>query len=111
MDDIEAKLNEIASNSSGMNPIEMWMRGVINEREAQRGEAIGSDAGTDVSSDDINSIIGLLDSYNESGGSRMKLNVVEGYGEVVDKKYHHGRCDVCSPFANGDAWDVIEDGE
>lgn len=108
MDDIESKLNEMADNSSGMNPIEMWMRGVISEREAQRGEDPGSDAGTDISSADIESIIGLLDSYSESGGSRLKLDVVEGSGEVVEKKYHHGRCDVCSPFANGDAWDVIE---
>lgn len=108
MDDIESKLNEMADNSSGMNLIEMWMRGVISEREAQRGESASSDAGADVASADIESIIGLLDSYSESGGSRLKLDVVEGSGEVVEKKYHHGRCDVCSPFANGDAWDVIE---
>lgn len=102
MDDIEAKLNEMADNATGMNPIEMWMRGVINEREIQRGEQ------PEVSVDDIESIIGLLDSYNESGGSRMKIDVTDGKGEVISKKYHHGRCDVCSPFANGNAWDVIE---
>lgn len=105
MDDIEAKFNEMADNTTCINPIEMWMRGVINEREAQRGEL------PEVFTEDIESIIGLLDAYNESGGSRMKIDVVEGSGEVVGKKYHHGRCDVCSPFANGDAWDVIDDGE
>lgn len=57
----------------------------------------------------IISNIGILDSYNRSEGNRMKIDVVDGEGDIIDKKYHHGRCDVCSPFANGDAWDVLED--
>jgi len=107
MDDIDAKLNEMADNDSGINPLEMWMRGVISERENKRTR----DSEPEISSDDLQSIINLLDTYNESGGSRMKIDVVDGDGDVVDRKYHHGRCDVCSPFANGDAWDVLEDND
>lgn len=57
---------------------------------------------------DIEQIVAMLDAYNLQGGSRMKIDVVEGDGNVVEKKYHHGRCDVCSPFAKGDAFDVLE---
>lgn len=57
---------------------------------------------------DLEAIIALLDQYSEAGGSRMKLNVVEGDGEIIDKKYHHGRCDIGSPWATGQAFDVLE---
>ena len=57
---------------------------------------------------DIEAIIALLDGYVEAEGSRMKIQVTEGEGQVVDKKYHHGRCDVGSPWAKGDAFDLCE---
>ena len=57
---------------------------------------------------DINALIALLDNYSESGGSRMKVDVVEGEGEVISRRYHHGRCDVGSPWACGTAFDVLE---
>lgn len=59
-------------------------------------------------------IIRLLDEYVMSGGSRMKLTVVEdesgenSEGGVISKEYHHGRCDVGSPWAKGQACDVLE---
>lgn len=56
----------------------------------------------------IDDIIKLLDDYTLSGGSRLKLKVVEGEGEVVSRQYHHGRCDVGSPWAKGDSFDVLE---
>lgn len=56
----------------------------------------------------IEDIITLLDHYAASGGSRMKLNVVEGDGEVISRQYHHGRCDVGSPWAKGESFDVLE---
>lgn len=56
----------------------------------------------------IEDIIRLLDDYSQSGGSRMKLKVVEGDGEVIARKYHHGRCDVGSPWAKGESFDVLE---
>lgn len=57
---------------------------------------------------DINALIALLDNYTEAGGSRMKVDVVEGEGEVISRQYHHGRCDVGSPWACGTAFDVLE---
>lgn len=57
----------------------------------------------------VEDIIKLLDNYTESGVSRLKLNVVEGDGEVVSRQYHHGRCDIGSPWAKGQAFDVLED--
>ena len=58
---------------------------------------------------DVDEIIKLLDGYTQAGGSRMKLDVVEGGGEVLSRKYHHGRCDVGSPWACGTAFDVLEE--
>ena len=57
---------------------------------------------------DIDEIVKLLDTYAREGGSRLKLRVVEGDGEVVERQYHHGRCDVGSPWAKGAAFDVLE---
>ena len=56
---------------------------------------------------DVDEIIKLLDGYTQAGGSRMKLDVVEGGGEVLSRKYHHGRCDVGSPWACGTPFDVL----
>lgn len=56
----------------------------------------------------VDDIVRLLDGYTRSGVSRLKLNVVEGEGQVVSKEYHHGRCDVGSPWAKGQAYDVLE---
>ena len=57
---------------------------------------------------DIEAIIALLDGYVESDGSRMKIQVTEGDGAVMDKQYHHGRCDVGSPWAKGASFDLCE---
>ena len=56
----------------------------------------------------VEDIIQILDGYTQSGGSRMKLKVVEGEGEVLSRQYHHGRCDIASPWAKGEAFDVLE---
>lgn len=58
---------------------------------------------------DVDEIIALLDGYTQSGGSRLKLDVIEGEGEVISRQYHHGRCDVGSPWACGTAFDVLEE--
>lgn len=57
---------------------------------------------------DIEALIAILDGYTAAEGSRLKIDVVEGDGEIVDRKYHHGRCDICSPWATGQAFDVLE---
>ena len=57
---------------------------------------------------DVDALIALLDGRPQAGDSRIKLDVVEGQGEVVARQYHHGRCDVGSPWACGKAFDVLE---
>ena len=57
---------------------------------------------------DIEALIALLDGCTQAGESRIKIDVVEGQGEVVDRKYHLGRCDIGSPWACGTAFDVLE---
>lgn len=68
-----------------------------------------SNISNEIQSADVDEIIALLDGYAQAGGSRMKLGVVEGQGEVVSRQYHHGRCDVGSPWACGTPFDVLEE--
>ena len=58
---------------------------------------------------DVDEIIALLDGYTQAGESRIKIDVVEGQGEILSRRYHHGRCDVGSPWACGTPFDVLED--
>ena len=60
------------------------------------------------SEQDIEALIALLDGYTEAGDSRIKVDVVEGEGGVIARQYHHGRCDVGSPWACGASFDVLE---
>ena len=57
---------------------------------------------------DVDAVIALLDGYTSAGESRIKVTVVEGEGEILSHQYHHGRCDVGSPWACGTAFDVLE---
>lgn len=57
---------------------------------------------------DIDALVALLDGCTAAGESRIKVDVVEGQGEVVSRAYHHGRCDIGSPWACGAAFDVLE---
>lgn len=51
---------------------------------------------------DVDNIIDLLDSMVDSGISRIKVNTSDTQeAESVSKAYHHGRCDVGSPWAKG----------
>ena len=54
-------------------------------------------------------VIKMLDNLTQDGVSRIK---VETSGEVAEgerkKAYHHGRCDVGSPFATGKLFDAEE---
>ena len=60
---------------------------------------------------DIDDVISLLDDLAAGGVSRMKI---ETSGQMrqgeVKKAYHHGRCDVGSPFATGKLCDLEEPG-
>ena len=54
----------------------------------------------------------MLDHLTDSGVSRMKIETSEEQPEGDMKKtYHHGRCDVGSPFATGRLYDLGEEGE
>lgn len=57
---------------------------------------------------DVDALVALLDGCTRSGESRIKLDVVEGGGKVISRQYHHGRCDIGSPWACGNAFDVLE---
>lgn len=51
---------------------------------------------------DIDAIINMLDEKTASGVSRIKVEVSEEQTpETVKEVYHHGRCDVGSPWATG----------
>lgn len=61
---------------------------------------------------DIDNLLGILDGFCEAGERRMKLNVSEEVASGSSKKeYHHGCCDIGSPWAKGTAFDVLEDTE
>ena len=62
-----------------------------------------------IQENDVDALIVLLDGRTQAGDSRIKLDIVGGQGEVVARRYHHGRCDVGSPWACGTAFDVLED--
>lgn len=52
-------------------------------------------------------LIEALDNMMNSGISRLKIDVNENLSEgEMKKEYHHGRCDVGSPFATGKLFDL-----
>lgn len=63
----------------------------------------------EVNMDEIDDVIKMLDNMTQEGVSRIK---VETSGEIEkgdhQKAYHHGRCDVGSPFATGRLFDAKE---
>lgn len=51
---------------------------------------------------EIDDIIRMLDTKTEHGVSRIKVNVSDDQQEgTVNTQYHHGRCDVGSPWSKG----------
>jgi len=54
-------------------------------------------------------MVKIIDKMMESGTSRLKIRSSEELtdGEII-KEYHHGRCDINSPWACGQAFDVLE---
>lgn len=59
---------------------------------------------------DIENLLKILDGFCDAGESRMKLEVSEDMASGnVEHQYHHGRCDIGSPWACGTAFDVLED--
>lgn len=61
---------------------------------------------------DAAAIVRLLDQMAKGGDSRMKVVVAEDEPSgSVKREYHHGRCDIGSPWAKGECWDLLEDDE
>ncbi len=57
-------------------------------------------------------VIRMLDTMTQAGVSRIKVETSGTLEEgKTEKAYHHGRCDVGSPFATGKLFDLEEDGE
>lgn len=57
--------------------------------------------------DNIDEVIKMLDSLTASEVSRMKVDTSEQITEgEYQKTYHHGRCDVGSPFATGKLYNL-----
>lgn len=60
---------------------------------------------------EIDDVIRMLDNMAEDGISRIKVETSEQVADgEVKKAYHHGRCDVGSPFATGKLFDLEEPG-
>lgn len=58
---------------------------------------------------EIDDVIRMLDNMAEGGVSRIKVETSEDVSDgEVKKAYHHGRCDVGSPFASGKLFDLEE---
>lgn len=56
---------------------------------------------------EITDMVKLLDGFADSGDSRLKINMSDELEEgQVQRVYHHGRCDVGSPWACGNAFDA-----
>ncbi|MDE6388691.1 MAG: hypothetical protein K2L82_12905 [Lachnospiraceae bacterium] len=58
---------------------------------------------------EIEDVINMLDNMAKGGVSRIKVETSENVADgEVKKAYHHGRCDVGSPFASGQLFDAEE---
>ncbi len=58
----------------------------------------------------IDEVIKMLDLMAQADVSRMKVETSEALEEgSIKKVYHHGRCDVGSPFATGKLFDLNEE--
>ena len=56
---------------------------------------------------EIDDVIKMLDNLTQDGVSRIKVETSETRpGGERKKAYHHGRCDVGSPFATGKLFDA-----
>ena len=64
------------------------------------------------SEQDIENVLKLLDGFGQSEVSRFKVTASENLepGQTVGR-HHLGRCDIGSPWATGQAFDVLEDAD
>lgn len=58
---------------------------------------------------DIDNLLAILDDFASSDTGRLKILMSEeAEPESAKRAYHHGRCDIGSPWAKGEAFDVLE---
>jgi len=63
----------------------------------------------DINDKEIDDLVALIDNMNQAGTSRLKVKVSDEIEEGTAKKeYHHGRCDINSPWACGTPFDILE---
>ena len=59
---------------------------------------------------DIFTVMDMLDHMTQEEISRMKVETSDALEEgSTEKTYHHGRCDVGSPFATGKLYDLEDE--
>lgn len=64
----------------------------------------------EVSEEDIENMLAILENFSKTETSRMNVIVSDEFKAGASAKVqHHGRCDVGSPWAKGQAFDVLED--
>lgn len=57
----------------------------------------------------VEDVMRLLDAFGASETSRMKIEVSDELETgSVRRQYHHGRCDIGSPWARGECFDGLE---
>lgn len=86
------------------------MKEDLGESAYLNAESISDEEGkVDISEMDIDNVLKILENFSETETSRMKLQVsAEASQGDVERQYHHGRCDVGSPWAKGESFDVLE---
>ncbi len=63
----------------------------------------------EISGKDIRNIVEMLDDFASSEVGRMKLSMAEDMENAVTRReYHHGRCDVGSPWACTNSLDALD---
>lgn len=68
-----------------------------------------NESSSNVSAQEIDDIVNMLDGFIDKDVSRFKISTSEDIEEgAVQTSYHHGRCDVGSPWAKGCSFDVLE---
>lgn len=55
-------------------------------------------------------IVNMIDNLMSNGTSRLKINISDTVESgQMNKEYHHGRCDINSPFACGSVFDLLDE--
>lgn len=75
--------------------------------EEKKNESMEKD---DIAKEDIDAVLEMLENFGKSGESRFKVVMSDELEQgKSEKQYHLGRCDVGSPWAKGQAFDVLPD--